>query len=134
MKVRDLPVSTAWQGLKQALLCCKVLYHEGRLQEAEALLCDALEVTPTEPKVWAWLGQVRKCQGRDQAAAEAFAQARRLLAHRTVVREKPASLALAELLWQQGAQTEALAMLKMVIQQEGASPCLLEKKRAWERE
>jgi tetratricopeptide (TPR) repeat protein len=134
MKARDLPVPTAWQGLKQALLCCKALYHEGRLQEAEALLCDALEFAPIEPKVWAWLGQVRKCQGRDQAAAEAFAQARRLLAHRTVGRGEPASLDLAKLLWQQGARAEGLAMLNVVIEQEGASACLLEKKRAWERE
>jgi len=134
MTTRKLPVVTAWRGLKQTLLQCKMLYQDGLMQEAESLLCEALAFAPSEPKVWAWLGQVRQRQGKSQAAAEAFARARRLLVRQQANCAEPVSIALAELLWQQGAKADALAMLEVLIQQQGANPLLLNKKQQWEGE
>jgi len=134
MTSRKLPVVAAWQGLKKTLLQCKTLYQDGRMQEAESLLCEALAFAPSEPKIWAWLGQVRQRQGKSQVAAEAFAQARRLLANQQVNCAEPASVALAELLWQQGAKSDAVAMLEVMIQQQGANPLLLDIKQQWEGE
>jgi|UPI000367F6CC Flp pilus assembly protein TadD len=133
MASRKLPVVTAWQGLKQTLLQCKALYQDGRMQEAEVLLREALVFAPSEPKVWAWLGQVQQRQGKAEAA-EAFAQARCLLVSQSVDGVEPASVALAELLWQQGAKADALAMLNVLIQQRRGDPLLLNKKQQWEGE
>lgn len=109
---RSMPTPVTWKGMREGLYACKLLYHQGELEQAESVLQELLELSPSEAKIWAWLGKIQEKSGNINTSQQSYKKACLIVQQqRATSFDKPASLQLARLLWKQGAGSDACAML-----------------------
>lgn len=122
-----------WCGVNEGLALARAAMDAGRYEEACARIHEVLEFAPMEASGWHLLGKALQAMGKHAQALDCFAHAAKLYKSlQSPGEDVPASVHLAKLLWQQGEQQAARAMLERLIQQRGAGDeQLFALKRAW---
>ncbi len=112
-----MPKPVNWCGVTDGLTRAEEAIGEGRLEDAERILQELLEFAPTEFLGWKMLAHVQRDLGKIQEGINSATIALKLKRRQQGRADRPASLRLAKLLWQQGEHTEALAMLDLLLRQ-----------------
>ena len=116
-KTRIAPKPDNWHGVSTGLQLAKQAFQNKRLEEAEIILREVLELAPDETKAWAWLSKVLQQLGNNTEANQCLNQAKTLLLYGKVDVKTPVSKTLAKILWQQGDHKTARAMLSILLLQ-----------------
>jgi len=111
------------------------LFRGGEYESAQLTLHELLEFAPLEARAWHLLGRVLQAVGAHADALGCFGKAASLYDDN---QDNPgsamATVPLAKLLWSQGDQEAARAMLGLLMLRKGDEPELLALREAWERQ
>ena len=114
---RRTPRPANWHGVAQGLREAKLAFQTAQHDKAETLLREVLEFAPDEAKAWAWLGKTLLLRGCHDEAKDCLKRAKAILISKSdsTKAKLPVSKSLARILWQQGDQAAARAMLSILL-------------------
>jgi tetratricopeptide (TPR) repeat protein len=121
-----------WCGVGEGLKDATSLLHQHLYTQAEDTLLQLLEFAPMEGKAWHLLGRSHQAQGRHAKALECFERADCCYRNRNANDEAPASSRLARLLWDQGDEDGARAMLGQLMLHQPDDAELLALHKQWQ--
>lgn len=107
------PRPANWHGVTEGMAAAKKAIRSGQLEQAEQLLSELLEFAPAETSAWKLLAKTQRKLKHIEAGIKS---AKRALELQNIPRNHgaPASLTIAQLLWQQGEHKQARDMLKLI--------------------
>jgi len=129
---RPAPKPENWHGVAEGLNLANRHICDGAYQEAIDTLKGILEFAPSEPKAWSLLGDILEKHGHDEKATACHKKASLLTeSHNIDHTSMPASARLAKLLWSQGDQDAARAMLALLLLRDPSNNALIELRDSW---
>jgi Flp pilus assembly protein TadD len=129
------PTPTNWKGVRHGLNHAEQCMQAQQFQQAETLVREVLEFAPSEARAWDMLATLREMQGDADEAARCHGKAEKLRTWETdSLRQPPASIHLAKLLWQQGDHDTARAMLAVLMMRKPDDERLQALRKAWASE
>jgi tetratricopeptide (TPR) repeat protein len=114
--------------MKDARLAFELQAYE----DAENLLLELLEFAPFETRAWKLLARSQKELGKTDQAIASATRALELQHSEKKDANTPASATLAKLLWEQGEEQAARAMLGLLLMRQPENSELTELKHQWE--
>jgi len=126
------PTPQNWCGVGEGLKEASTLLQQHLYTQAEDTLLQLLEFAPMEGKTWHLLGRSHQAQGRHAKALECFERADCCYRNRNANDEAPASSRLARLLWDQGDEGGARAMLEQLMLRQPDDAELLAMREKWQ--
>jgi len=119
----------------QGLVAAKEAFQGGLLEQASNILQEVVEFAPSEAKAWAWQGRIAELQGQKTIACEYFKKAESLLQQQhKLSSDMPMSLPLTRILWQQGEEEAARAMLAVLMLRSPENEQLIQLAETWQQE
>ncbi len=105
----------------------------GELEQAEQLLFELLEFAPAETRAWKLLAKTQRELGHIEAGIKS---AKRALGLQNAPPNHgtPASLTIAQLLWQQGEYKEARSMLELLLSDQPENEHIQNLQQQWDNE
>lgn len=127
------PRPAIWHGVTEGLASARQAIASGNLEEAEHILLELVEFAPAEVRGWKLLARTQRELGH---IGEGIKSARQALAlqQREPNYDAPASLTLAQLLWQQNEYEQARDMLALLIQRRPDDQRLIDIQQQWDAE
>ncbi len=129
----SIPQPVNWRGVTEGMAAAKKAIISGQMKQAEQLLSELLEFAPAEIKAWKLLAQIQRKLGHIEAGIRSAKRALRLQnipAHHGT----PASLTIAQLLWQQGEYGEARNMLELLVSEQPENEHIRNLRQQWDSE
>jgi len=129
--VASIPRPANWSGVTEGMANAKQAIAAGHPEQAEKLLLELLEFAPAETRAWKLLAKTQRKLGHTEAG---ITSARRALKLQNTPpnRDTPASLTIAQVLWQQGAFGEARNMLELLLSYQPGNEQLQNLRRQWD--
>jgi predicted Zn-dependent protease len=131
--VNSISRPTNWRGVAEGMIVAKKAVASGQLEQAEQLLLELLEFAPAETRAWKLLAKTQRKLGYIEAGIKSAKRALKLQ-NAPVNRGTPASLTIAQLLWQQGEYGEARSMLELLLSGQPENEQLQNLQRQWSNE
>lgn len=127
----NTPKPAIWHGVTEGLASARQAIASGDLARAEQILLELVEFAPAEVRGWKLLARTQRDLGHIR---EGIISAKRALAlqERESELDAPASLTLAQLLWQQNEHEQARAMLARLMQQQPDDQRLNDIQQQWD--
>jgi predicted Zn-dependent protease len=122
-----------WHGVTEGMAIAKKAVASGQLELAERLLLELLEFAPAETRAWKLLAKTQRKLGHIEAGIKSAERALELQ-NAPMNRGAPASLTIAQLLWQQGEYREARNMLNILLATQPENEQLQNMRRQWNGE
>jgi len=130
---QSVPKPANWQGVTEGLAEAQKQLRLGEYAIAGNLIRDILEFAPVEARAWHLLGLALQRGGEHEEALQCFYTASSLYEdHEGNHENRPVSLRLARLLWEQGDRLGAQTMLDALLQKNPADSRLLELQASWQ--
>ena len=127
------PRPANWRGVTAGMADAKQAVASGQLEQAEQLLLELLEFAPAETRAWKLLAKIQRQLGHIKAGINSAKRALELQ-NTPPNRGTPASLTIAQLLWQQGEHREARNMLALLLSDQPENEQLQHLRRQWDSE
>ncbi len=131
---RPAPKPANWRGVAACMREAKAAYAAEDFAGAEKLLLELIEFAPNETRAWKLLAHTQKRLGKIRDAIASAERALELQRAAQTRAEMPASLTLARLLWQQGDNEAARAMLAVLLLRDPDNEGLKRLRREWSPE
>jgi predicted Zn-dependent protease len=127
------PRPANWHGVTEGMAAAKKAIRFGQLELAELLLTELLEFAPAETRAWKLLAKTQRKLKHIEAGIKS---ARRALELQDVPKSHgvPASLTIAQLLWQQGEHREARNMLDLLMSDQPENEQTQNLRQQWDSE
>jgi predicted Zn-dependent protease len=115
------------------MAAAKEAIKSGQLEQAELVLSELLEFAPAETRAWKLLAKTQRELGHIEAGINSAKCALRL---QNVPKNHgvPASLTIAQLLWQQGEHKEARSMLELLVSEQPDNEKIINLRQQWDNE
>jgi len=128
---KHAPRPQSWQGVETGLEECAHLLRQGELSGAEDVARQVLEFAPMEGQAWHLLGRILQKANRHAEALDCFASAESCYGRHKHDQGPLASIRLARLLWDQGEDDEARAMLDALMMRNPDDDSLRQLRDSW---
>ncbi len=127
------PRPVNWRGVTEGMAAAKKAIRSGQLEQAEQLLSELLEFAPAETRAWKLLAKIQRKLGHIEAGIKS---AKRALELQNIPENHgtPASLTIAQLLWQQGEYKEARSMLELLVSDQPKNEQIQNLRQQWDNE
>jgi predicted Zn-dependent protease len=127
------PRPVNWCGVTEGMTAAKKALRAGQLKQAEQLLSELLEFAPAEIRAWKLLAKTQRKLKHIEAGIKS---AKRALELQNIPKnhEAPASLTIAQLLWQQGEHKEARNMLELLVSDQPENERIQSLRQQWDNE
>jgi len=127
------PQPVGWCGVTEGMAAAKEAIRSGQLEQAELVLSELLEFAPAETRAWKLLAKTQRQLGHIKAGINSAKHALRLQ-NLSKNYEAPASLTIAQLLWQQGEHKEARSMLDILLSEQPDNEKINNLRQQWSNE
>jgi len=128
-----MPKPANWQGVAEGIAEARRQLRSGEYGKAQSILQEVLEFAPVEARAWHLLGRALQADGKHDEALNCFTTAASLYGcHVPGQADRPASVRLAKMLWDQGDRLGACTMLDALLQKNPDDPQLNELQAAWQ--
>jgi len=127
------PQPVNWRGVSQGMAAAKKAIESGQLEQAEQFLSELLEFAPAETSAWKLLARTQRQLGHIEAGINS---AKRALELQNIPENHgtPASLTIAQLLWQQGECKQARSMLDLLASEQAGNEEIQNLRQQWDSE
>ena len=127
------PQPVNWCGVSEGMAAANKAIRSGQLEQAELVLSELLEFAPAETRAWKLLAKTQRQLGHIEAGINSAKHALRL---QNVPKNHgaPASLTIAQLLWQQGEHKEARSMLELLLSGQPDNEEIKKIQQQWDNE
>ena len=127
------PQAVNWCGVSEGMAAANKAIESGQLEQAELVLSELLEFAPAETRAWKLLAKVQRELGHIEAGINSAKHALRL---RNTPKNHgaPASLTIAQLLWQQGEHKQARSMLELLASEQADNEKINNLQQQWDNE
>jgi len=127
------PQPENWCGVTAGMAAAKKAIESGQLEQAEQYLSELLEFAPSETSAWKLLAKTQRELGHIEAGINSAKRALQLQ-NMPENHKAPASLTIAQLLWQQGECNQARNMLELLASEQPDNENIQNLRQQWDNE
>ena len=127
------PRPANWCGVNEGMAAAKKAIRSGQMEQAELVLSELLEFAPAETRAWKLLAKIQRELGHIEAGINSAEHALRLQ-NMPKNDGAPASLTIAQLLWQQGEHKQARSMLELLASEQADNEKIKHIRQQWDSE